>query len=368
MNSFKLNEPFLLESGQQIENLTITFNTYGALNEAKDNVIWVCHALTANSDVLDWWNGLFGEEKFFDPKEYFIVCANVIGSCYGTTGPITPRNGRLPLLDAFPLVTTKDQAKAHDLLLAHLKIERVKLLIGASLGGQQALEWSIINPNLFENLVLIATNAQHSAYGIAFNESQRLAIKADRTFGNGNIKGGKEGLVAARSIAMLSYRSYEGYVSTQSESNSDKLDEFKASSYQKYQGVKLANRFSAYAYTLLSKTMDSHCVGRGRDSIASALQKVRAKTLVIGISTDSLFPTQEQKFLAHGIPSADYAEIHSDFGHDGFLIETEQLHDLLEDFLDNNLKNYRPTVFKSTIKKNQLMNLVEYKTFQPQNV
>ncbi len=347
-----------LESGEILNEPTIGFHTYGKLNARKSNVIWVCHGLTANSDVLDWWEGLFGNNALFNEDEHFIVCANALGSCYGTTGPITPKEGETAQLDRFPLVTTRDQAMAHQALFEALELEQIHVLIGASLGGQQALEWSILNEQVTRNLFLVATNARHSAYGIAFNESQRLAIKTDPTYGNGQLDGGKEGLIAARSIAMLSYRTYEGYVKTQTEKENDRSSEFRASSYQQYQGEKLANRFDAYAYVALTHAMDSHNVARGRDSISQALHKVKANTLVVGVSTDQLFPTSEQKFLATHIPNADYVEINSEFGHDGFLIETDQLKAVMRDFLNENYRQIRPTVFKTTIKKNQLMNLV----------
>lgn len=349
-------ESLELENGSTLKDITIGFHTYGKLNEDKSNVIWVCHALTANSDVFDWWEGLFGKECLFNPDEHFIICANVIGSCYGSTGPASEgENG--PLLDYFPLITIKDMVKAHEALRLYLEIPQIKVLIGASLGGQQALEWSISYPDATELLILLATNAQHSAYGIAFNESQRMAIYADRTYGNGTVHGGAQGLAAARSIAMISYRSYKGYVKTQSESHNDRVDGYKASSYQQYQGKKLVDRFNAYSYVTLSKAMDSHNVGRGRGVVKDALAAVKARTLVVGITTDQLFPTLEQEFIADGIPHADYFEIQSDFGHDGFLIETDQLTQLFGDFLKENYSNIRPTVFKSTIKKNKLINI-----------
>ncbi|MBL4861810.1 MAG: homoserine O-acetyltransferase [Crocinitomicaceae bacterium] len=358
MYSSITKKSFILENGEIIENLNICFHTFGKLNEARDNVVWVCHALTANSDVLDWWDGLFGTGHFFDPENYFIVCANSLGSCYGTTGPTTPEYAKRPLLERFPNVTTRDMARMNDELRKCLSIDSIHALIGASQGGQQALEWAILRPALIDHLFLIATNARHSAYGIAFNESQRLAIYADPTYGNGRMNGGRQGLIAARSIALLSYRSYQSYSATQTESNLEKTDDYKAISYQRYQGKKLADRFSAYAYVTLSKAMDSHNVGRGRKSIVEALKLVKARTLVIGVSTDNLFPVSEQRFLVRNITKAEYGEIDSPYGHDGFLIETLQLGSLMRDFLFNNYKNNRPTVFKSTIKKNQLMNLV----------
>jgi homoserine O-acetyltransferase len=348
--TYRHQESFTLESGEILKDIEIAYHTYGKYDPKKNNVIWVCHALTANSDVFDWWKGVFGEDDLFNPKDHFIVCANIIGSHYGSSGPLNYPTTEQPSLDKFPLVTPRDFARAHEILREYLGIQRIHLLIGASLGGQQALEWSIEQPSIVDNLVLIATNARHSAFGIAFNESQRLAIKSDQSFGNGNKDGGRNGLVTARSIAMLSYRSYEGYAQTQTDIELNKVDEFRAQSYQKYQGEKLANRFNAYSYVTLSKAMDAHNVGRNRPSIEIALQQITARTLVIGIETDILFPISEQEYLANKISKAQFGKIDSVFGHDGFLVENKQLTDLMSDFLFNDFKNNRRTTFKNNIK------------------
>jgi len=346
---YRHQQNFQLESGFVFDELNLAYHTYGALNSKKDNVIWVCHALTANSDVFDWWKGIFGENDLFNPKDHFIVCANILGSHYGTTGPLNYPSKEQPLLQDFPAFTTRDLARIHEHLRLELGIEKIQLLIGASLGGQQALEWSIEQPDIIEKLVLIATNARHSAYGIAFNETQRQAIYTDPTYGNGSVDGGANGLKTARAIAMLSYRSYEGYLKTQTSVNNHLTEDFPAASYQRYQGQKLADRFNAYSYVLLSKAMDAHNVGRKRASIEIALQFIKAKTLVIGIDSDLLFPVSEQAFLAEWIPNAHLARIDSAFGHDGFLVEHKQLSDLLSDFLFNDLKKHRPTVFKKQV-------------------
>lgn len=348
-------ENFHLESGETLPELTLSYQIFGKLNRKKNNVVWVCHALTANTNVNEWWSGLFGENTLFNPEDYFIICVNTPGSCYGSTGPTTPLRNKRPLLDAFPLLTVRDAQKAFEKVRQALRIEQVYLLIAGSLGGQQALEWSIACPNVFENLALIATNAQHSPYGIAFNESQRLAIQADQTFGKGNINGGQNGLLAARSVALLSYRSPTIYRQTQSEENSIKLDQFRAAEYQKYQGDKLIQRFNAYAYYSLTKMMDSHNVSRGRRSLADTLRIVKARTVVVGIGSDQLFPPSEQKYLAHHIPGAEYVEISSSYGHDGFLVETQKLSSILEDFLFNNFKKHKPTIFRSTVRKHELI-------------
>lgn len=347
-NEFHYQNNFQLESGVVLNNLTIAYHTYGSLNAEQDNVIWVCHALTANSDVFDWWKGIFGENDLFNPKDHFIVCANILGSHYGSTGPLNYPSTEDPLLEQFPEFTTRDLARIHELLRIELGLDKIRLLIGASLGGQQAMEWAIEHPDTIEKLVLIATNARHSAYGIAFNETQRQAIYTDPTFGEG-VNGGSAGLQTARAIAMLSYRSYEGYKKTQTSPNNHLTNDFPAASYQRYQGKKLSDRFNAYSYVLLSKAMDAHNVGRKRASIEIALQFIRAKTLVIGIESDLLFPLSEQEFLAEWIPNAHLARIDSDFGHDGFLVEHKQLSDLLADFLNNDFKKHRPTVLRKQL-------------------
>jgi len=333
---YKHTKPFDLESGKKITDLEIKYHTYGTLNTNKDNVIWVCHALTANSDVFDWWKGLFGDNCLFNPKEHFIVCANVLGSNYGTTNPLSLNKATgLPYFLSFPDFTVRDLAKSHQILADHLGLNQIGLVIGGSLGGQQAMEWAILEPKRIKKMVLIATNAQHSAWGIAFNESQRLAITSDRTFYTQTPSGGSKGLKVARSIALLSYRTYGTYAATQLDENSDKINDFKAASYQNYQGEKLVNRFNAYSYWYLTKAMDSHHVGRKRHSVEDALKQIQAKTLVIGIVNDILFPIEEQQFLAKSIPHARFTELNSLYGHDGFLIETEILTEQIGNFIKN---------------------------------
>lgn len=336
-----------LENGKHLKHLQVAYQTYGKLNVAKDNVIWVCHALTANSDVFSWWTGLFGKNELFNPEEHFIICANVIGSHYGSSSPLSvnPATGN-PYYLSFPEFTIRDLVTAHQLLAHHLGIDTIKVLIGGSLGGQQALEWSIIAKKEIENLVLLACNAAHSPWGIAFNESQRLAIITDRTFYAQKKDGGNKGMKAARSIALLSYRTYEAYGATQLESSNDKTGDFRASSYQNYQGEKLVKRFNAYSYWYLTKAMDSHNVGRGRHSITEALSAVKANTLVIGIENDVLFPVSEQEFLAQHIPGAQYHLVNSAYGHDGFLIETQALTSVISIFL-------KESANKKIIKLNQ---------------
>ncbi|MBX2845008.1 MAG: homoserine O-acetyltransferase [Saprospiraceae bacterium] len=331
IQQWKYNKPFALENGKVLPEIDIAYTTYGTPNATMDNVVWVCHALTANSDVQEWWPGMFGPGKLLDPTSSYIICANIIGSCYGSTGPtsINPATGQ-PYYNEFPLVTIRDMVQAHRLLANELGIQNIECIIGSSMGGHQALEWLVQEPERFRNGILIATNAEHSPWGIAFNESQRMAIEADATWGEPREDAAWNGLQAARSIGMLSYRHYNTYAKTQND-QADKTDDYLASSYQRYQGLKLAKRFNAYAYHRLSKAMDSHRIHRNRGSIQQALGKIQAKVLCIGIETDILFPPSEVEFLAANILHAEYREITSKYGHDGFLIENEQLQSLIEE-------------------------------------
>ncbi|MFK7980697.1 MAG: alpha/beta fold hydrolase, partial [Saprospiraceae bacterium] len=219
------------------------------------------------------------------------------------------------------------------LLRQHLGIKQINLLIGGSMGGQQVLEWAVQSPDLFEYIIPIATNAKHSPWAIAFNESQRMAMEADPTLFTNEPNAGHKGLEAARAIAMLSYRHYITYNKSQQD-ESENLENFRAASYQKYQGLKLRKRFEPLAYYALSKAMDSQDVGRGRGGLEKALSRITAKTLVISLDTDILFPPSEQKFIADHIKNAQYKKVKSDFGHDGFLIEYEQLEKYISAFLN----------------------------------
>jgi homoserine O-acetyltransferase len=330
---FSLPDPFPLESGGALAGARVAYRTWGQLNAGRDNVVWVCHALTANADVLDWWTGLFGAGCFFDPADWFIVCANVLGSCYGSTSPLDadPATGQGRFQD-FPLLTIRDLVAAHEALRQALGLARIHTLIGGSLGGQQALEWAASQPDVISHLIVIATSARHSAWGIAFNEAQRMAIEADATYHENRPGGGDAGLAAARAVALLSYRGYDAYANTQTEPDDNRLRDFRASSYQRYQGHKLVARFDAYSYAVLTRAMDSHNLGRGRGGVAAALAGIRARTLVLGITSDVLFPLSEQHAIAQGIPGAVYGELDSSFGHDGFLLETVKITQSLEVF------------------------------------
>ncbi len=330
---FTFNEVFTTETGQEISGLELFYSTAGVFVPGKTKVAWVCHALTASSDCVEWWPELIGTGKAINPEEYFIVCVNIPSSCYGSTGPLSfdPETGE-KYYETFPFFTIADIVRTLIEVRKHLGIESIDLLIGGSMGGYQCLEWALVEPDVVKNLVLVATSAKESAWGIAIHTAQRLAIEGDNSFGGPYDLAGARGLKAARAIGMLTYRNYGAFVQTQSDSD-DRLDNFKATSYIEYQGDKLVNRFNAYSYWLLTKTMDAHNVARGRGEVTEVLKRITARALCIGISSDILCPVQEQKFLVENIPGAEFVEIDSPFGHDGFLVEGKKIGGVIKSWL-----------------------------------
>lgn len=329
MNSvqyYQHQQEFVLESGVVLSNLQIAFHTYGTLNAAGDNVIWICHALTADTDAQTWWPGLIGEGLAFDSASHFVVCANILGSCYGTKA-----NGLISENEVPPLVTIRDMVGAHILLRKHLQINKIALLAGGSMGGYQALEWVIAEPLIIQKLFLTVTAAAETAWGIAIHTAQRLAIEADISWLQNN--GGAAGLKAARAMGMIAYRSYEQYIATQTDS-SEKKDDFKATAYIQYQGKKLVKRFNAKNYWLLTKSMDSHNISRGRGgSIEKMLSQIHQSSLIIGINSDLLCPVPEQQKLAAYLPNNQLHIIDSIYGHDGFLTEISTISEIILQWL-----------------------------------
>jgi homoserine O-acetyltransferase/O-succinyltransferase len=326
MQVFHHTQPFALENGQVLPELQVGYHTWGTYQPGV-KVVWICHALTANSDAADWWKGLVGEGTFLNPNDYFIVCANILGSCYGTTGPLSsqPKTGN-PYYADFPQVTIRDMVAAHILLRQQLGIEKIYLLMGGSMGGYQVLEWAIMEPSIIERIFLIATSPSESAWGVAVHTAQRLAIEADSTWQNAAPDAGAKGLKAARAIGMLTYRNYQTFQEKQTDPDPEKIDHFKASSYLNYQGDKLVKRFNAYSYWLLTKSMDSHHLARKRGGeLIQTLGTIHQPTLIIGILGDILCPVDEQRFMAAHLPDSQLIEIESAYGHDGFIIETEQI-------------------------------------------
>ena len=316
-------EPFELEMGDKLDDLQIAYHTYGKLNRENSNVVWAFHALTASSDVMSWWPGLFGENDLFNPNEYFIICANVLGSPYGSTMPIDL---------SFPFFTARDVVNAELLLAQYLGIEHIYVAIGGSFGGNQALEFAYSFPGKIDHLIAIACSAKESAWGMAIHEAQRLAIKADQTFGEPD--GGKAGLKAARGVALLTYRTSSAYIAQQTDTD-DRVDDFKAASYIRYQGDKLVKRFNAISFYYLSKCLDTHHIGRNRGGEDKALKLITVNTLLIGVSSDFLIPPSLTEEMANYIPTSVYKEIDSEFGHDGFLVETGKLTAVISNFLHN---------------------------------
>lgn len=330
--SFHSSTPLLLESGEVLEQYALAYTTYGQLNPDHSNVVWAVHALTGDAQVADWWGGLVGENALFNFSSHYIICANLLGSGYGSTNALSenPSTG-IPYFYDFPVLSTRDLAQSLECLRQHLKIEQIHTLIGGSLGGQVALEWAYILGQRLQHAIIIASTTKTSPWVIGFNEAQRMAIAADNTWGQAHPDAGKKGLEAARAIAMLSYRNPSDINSKQKESE-EKLDGFLAASYLRYQGSKLAKRFQAFSYWTLTKAMDSHDIGRGRGNVEIALKGIRAKVLAVGVNSDLLFLPEEARFLSQSVPEGTYGELVSTAGHDAFLIEFAQLTNLIKNF------------------------------------
>ncbi len=330
-------DKFEFEAGGSVSGLKVVYHQSERDWQSNDErkVLWICHALTANSDAEDWWPELVGPGKLFDTEKYFVVCANMLGSAYGSSGPssINPAT-KEPYYFDFPKITVRDIVKANDLVREHLDTEHIDFMVGGSIGGFQSVEWSIMKPEVIRKAVYIACGVRVTPWLTAFNESMRMALEADPSFrACESLKGGETGLRCARSIALISYRSYEGYNATQSEKDGDCLFADRAGSYQRYQGRKLSDRFDAYSYYYLCNSVDSNNIGRGRGGVEKALEAIRTDCTVIGIDSDRLFPVEEQKFIAEHISGAKYHEITSKFGHDGFLLENDQLTEIIKPLL-----------------------------------
>ena len=345
---------FSFEAGGSLDQLEIIYHTSPRAYKEGDRVVWLCHALTANSDPLDWWPEMVGEGCCVNPDSDYVVCVNIFGSAYGTTGPRSIKNEELRIKNCsdeptqnskflshqgsndnskiqnyldFPKFTVRDTARLFTLVREHLGIEHVDLLIGSSIGGFHALEWAIMEGERIRHAAFIATAPRVSPWLSAWMEVQRMALEADPTFrACESLDGGRKGLEAARAISLISYRSFDGYNLTQYETDDDCLFASRAASYERYQGEKLVKRgFDAYSYYYLLHCVDSQNVGRHRGGVKAALAQIQAKSIVISITSDGLFPPCESSEWAKYIPDAKYYEIESRFGHDGFLLETEQI-------------------------------------------
>lgn len=363
------HEPFLLENGVLLEDAQLRYQTYGTLNEARDNVIVVCHALTGNASLDSWWGGLLGPNRAFDTDRYLIVCCNILGSCYGSTNPtsINPQSNE-PYGKDFPDVSVKDTVRLQLLMLVNaLKVTSVKSVIGGSFGGMQAMEYGVqagasadspyagqcfFNPQsqqpLVRTIIPIACGAAHTAWQIAISETQRQAIYADPLWDTNGFEA-KQGLSVARQIGMVSYRTPVGYakkfgreVQITADDDSGALEygskaNWKVKSYLKYQGEKFLSRFDPITYVKMTEQMDSHDVARGRNcdgSISETLRYVEVPALVMGIDSDVLYPLHCQENIAKHLPKGELRVIQSDDGHDGFLLEQEVVANHITNFLE----------------------------------
>ncbi len=336
----RLPGSFVLESGDRLRGVEIAYRTWGALSPARDNAVVVCHALTGSADVDRWWGRLLGGGRALDPEVDFVVAANLLGSCYGTTGPLSPRAGAGPRSPGdsrwagdFPAITVRDQVRLQQRLLDALAVERERLVVGGSLGGMQALEWGLIDRGRVESLAVLSAPARHGPWGIALSELARRALLLDAKFCGGHYPEDDPpvaGLALARAIAMTSYRSRPGF--EQRFGRDRREGSFEVVRYLEYQGRKLVSRFDANSYLTLLGAMDSHDLARDRGSLENVLRGLDLPVLVLGSSTDVLYPVAEQLELATLLPAAEYVELASAHGHDAFLIEQAAVNRILVEF------------------------------------
>jgi homoserine O-acetyltransferase len=331
-----LENPVELECGASLDRVTVAYRTWGRLSPAGDNAVVICHALTGSADADLWWGDLIGPGRALDPERDFIVCSNVLGSCYGTTGPTSPRGqGNATWGPDFPPITVRDMVAVQRRLLDGLGVHRIRVVIGGSLGGMQALEWALSDSRV-ASVVTIAASARHSAWCIAQSEAQRAAIAADPRWRGGSYRPESppsSGLAAARMMAMCSYRtpaSFEDRFGRAARPGGD----FHISDWLHRHGGALVDRFDANAYVALTRAMDRHDVGRGRDGVEGALASIDIPALVVSVDSDGLYPPSEQQELARLIPGAEIHTLHSPHGHDGFLIETPDLEQRVRAFRD----------------------------------
>ncbi len=335
---FDLSEPFTTEFGGFLPSVRVAYRTWGKLNARKDNVVLICQALTGSADADGWWEGMFSQGGAFDESVDFIICSNVLGSCYGTTGPVSlnPLTGSHYGPD-FPLITIRDMVEVQRLLLAGLGINRVKLAVGASLGGMKVLEWGALYPDVVQALMPMGASGRHSAWCIAQSEAQRQAIYADRDWNDGWYTFGHppaRGLAAARMMAMCSYRSFENFQIRFGREFQEGTKTFKAESYLHHQGRKLVERFDANTYITLTKAMDMHDLGRGRGAYEDVLRSMHLPVEILSINSDILYPKEEQEELARFMPKSNILYLDEPYGHDAFLIDVEKVSRMVRDFLD----------------------------------
>jgi homoserine O-acetyltransferase/O-succinyltransferase len=370
---FVSRESFLFESGQTLAGFTLRYETYGRLNAARDNVVLICHALSGDHHcagihaITDrktgWWNNLIGPGKAVDTTRYFVLCSNCLGGCQGSTGPssIDPATGR-PFGITFPFVTIRDMVRAQKRLLDSLGIASLFAVIGGSMGGMQVMQWGIEYPGYVRRLLAMATTARESAQGIGFNEVGRQAIMQDPGWNHGDYPktgGPRVGLAIARMMAHITYvsdasmdrkfgrkRRVPVSSGTTPTNTSPGLVagagynfdvQFEVESYLRYQGVSFINRFDANSYLYITRAIDHFDLAAAYGSLEKAFEHVQAETLIVGFTSDWLFPPQQNRDIALALlragKRANYAELDTDLGHDSFLLESEELYALVRGFL-----------------------------------
>lgn len=337
--------PFTLESGGELPQASLRYAIYGKLNEARDNAILVCHALTGSARVADWWPDLFRDGHPLDAGKHCVIGINVLGSCYGSTGPssINPASGK-PYGAEFPVVSIRDIVRAQAQLIEHLEIQQLRAVIGGSIGGMQALQWTVDFPERVAGCFAVGA-APLSAMGLALNHLQREIIRLDPAWNGGEYDAEHppaRGLALARGLATCTYKSpalfTERFGRKPDRSGGDPLrshaDTYDVAGYLEYQGRIFNQRFDANSYLVISRAMDSFDLTRGYASEAEALRRIRARVLLVGISSDWLFPSAEVRELAERIQKANavcnYIELHSNHGHDAFLAEAANIRPLIE--------------------------------------
>jgi len=360
----KFTKPLYLESGRLIEPWQIIYETYGELNEDKSNVILITHALSGSHHAAGmyegdrkpgWWDKLIGDNKAIDTTKYFVIATNVIGSCFGSTGPMSEiypgSNERYRL--KFPVITIKDMVKAQKILLDSLGIKKLKAVIGGSMGGMQALRLAVDYPGFCEYIIPIATTYQTRAYVIAINKAMVEAIRADKDFKDGNYdpefikKNGLRGLAAARMIGYLNYLSPKtfdkkfgrSYVKT--DGMFELFGRFQVESYLEYNGYNFPKWFDPLSYIYLLRAISLFDISRGFNSLEEAFSNIKDKLFLISFSGDTLFFPQEMREIKLYMDKvggyAQYYEIDSDYGHDSFLVEVEKFDNLIADILKGEL-------------------------------
>lgn len=356
--TFGQDEPFVLDSGQLFGPVTLAYETYGQLSPTRDNAILIAHALTGDSHCAGhgagdteqgWWEPLVGPGRVFDTDRYFIICSNVLGGCQGSTGPASydPRTGQ-PYGMCFPVVTIRDMVRAQHALVRSLGIEQLLGVAGGSMGGMQTLTWAVEYPEMMRVIIPIAAPGRSTAQAIAYNEVMRRAIMTDPQWQQGDYYGTAgpvNGLATARMLGMITYQSDESMMlkfgrdvmNARFEDLFRFGTQFQVESYLHYQGRKLVDRFDANSYLYLTRACDLFDLGLGYSSYEAALARIACPVLVVGVSSDILYPTVQQKEIAGILAKqgkiVEYAEIETPFGHDGFLIEFEKLVPILTDFL-----------------------------------